>query len=147
MNKTELCSQFLGLKRPSEEVLLEIDERLSRTWNLQPQDESVLGARSYKNDVCGVSVVHSEKNGLLVVGVTSSNGMGEFVTKAAVSAVEGIYETLGNIYGSCDLKPGWAGRGSVLVFGSGSLPVEDRSRLVEELRPRVISILPYRDFT
>ena len=147
MNNPETKSQFLSLKRPSRRVLPKLDEILLESWNLTPKNESEIGVRSYQNGICGVSVVHSRKEGVLLATVISSSKMGEFSTMAAVSAVQKIQETLEPVYGSCEVKPSWvkAGRGAVLVFG-GSPEDEAICKKIEDLRLRVVSILPHRNF-
>lgn len=140
-------NERLDLKRPSSDVFPELDEILSRSWNLTPKDEVETGERSYQNGICGVSVAHSEKEGVLLVAVTSSAEM-RFSRAAAVSAVKQMQDALVPNCGSCDVMSNWvkAGRGAVLVFGRCPSDNEANVRKIEELRPRVVSILPYRDF-
>lgn len=147
MTNPEIKSQFLSLKKPTRRVLPKLDEILLNSWNLTPKNEDEIGFRSYQNGICGVSVAHSRKEGVLLVAVTSLSEMDGFATKAAVSNVEAIQDTLQPVYGSCDVMPNWVGpgRGAVLVFG-GSPKDETIRQKIEDLRPRVASILPHRSF-
>lgn len=149
MNTPEVDHEVLSLKslkRPSDQVFHEIDGIFLESWNLTPKDEDGVGRRSYKSSICGVSMFHSEIDGVLFVALTISEEMGGFANAAAASAVKQMQETLEPFYGGCDVRPEWVGRGrgSVLVFGAYS--IEDRSRVIDDFRPRVVSVLPYPNF-
>lgn len=147
LKSLESLKRLRSLRRPSDQVLLELGEKLFKRLNLTRGDKPGIGEMFGRNEIFSVSAVHSEEDGLLLVGVTSSKEMGPYSKKAAVDAVVSVKDILDPLYGVGIVIPGWTGRGSVLGFGFGSVYDDegDWSAVIAKFRPRAIKNFQFDD--